>query len=653
MANERELKLKITGDSSAAEKAVKRLETALAKAQAELEKAAVDAAKADDKIEDVGDAAEKAADKVDDLGDEAKGTGDELSGIGGRVGDLLSDQLGVAGDAAEKLGIDLEKVGPAGQAAAAGVGAAVALVASGVQEFRQLTGEVKQYQAAARVSAEEGSRLNAVFKQFGVEADDGIDVLKTLAEEAGDAPEKFKQFNVEIARTSTGAVDMTATLANVADRFSQMRDPAQRAAMGAALFGDAWLRIAPILDRGGANLRQMLSAVDNSAIVTEKGIRQAEEYDRSLAQLSQQFKKVQIEVGREALPELIESMQNLTATLNAVNDAADKVGGIGRLKNVFDTVTSPIEQARRATDHIADVWRRTTADGDELSTMVTDVAVKFGELAVKAAPAGAATQALADAEKAAAAEAAELQRRQDDMARSSRDAMSAIDAQRDSLQELTSVIFSMAGTDLAVEQANVALGESMDRLVEKQTAVTDAVNQYGQDSPQATTAVRDYEKGLLDTRGAADRLAQAQVEQARQQATAAGQTLTDAEAIAIYKGSIENTRDATNDPALWSGLDTMASKIGANADAAAAARDRINEATEAAANLAAQAFGERAASIARGIIARSPSAGFSQQRSDGAQTASVTNNVTVQAQTNANPWDIAAQVDWALRTGGR
>jgi len=657
VANERELKLKITGDSSAAEKAVKRLETALAKAQAELEKAAADAAKSDEKVEDLGDAATKAGREVDDLGDQAadtgrkvKGLGDdiepttkELDGLGWKAGDLAKDQLGPLGDVADKAGIDIEKLQPSVLAAGAGFALLGQQLAAGIEKWGQYTHEVRQYSDAANIGTEEASRFASVFKQFGVEADDGIDALKTLAEEAGDAPEKFAKYGIEITRAKDGSVDLSKTLQAVAERFRQTQDPTQRAAMGAALFGDNWLRIAPILERGSDGIADLLANVDESAIVTSKAMRQQREFEQATRELKTTWDELSMAMARDAIPRLTQMAKDLSTVTEATQGFTGGVFGLSDAMNLFNPIAMGYDERLKRADEAA---RDAAWSAEDMGSKVAQAALKAGDAANKAAD-------LAAAEQAAAAEAAELQRRQDDMARSSRDAMSAIDAQRDSLQELTSVIFSMAGTDLAVEQANVALGESMDRLVEKQTAVTDAVNQYGQDSPQATTAVRDYEKGLLDTRGAADRLAQAQVEQARQQATAAGQTLTDAEAIAIYKGSIENTRDATNDPALWSGLDTMASKIGANADAAAAARDRINEATEAAANLAAQAFGERAASIARGIIARSPSAGFSQQRSDGAQTASVTNNVTVQAQTNANPWDIAAQVDWALRTGGR
>ena len=256
------------------------------------------------------------------------------------------------------------------------------------------------------------------------------------------------------------------------------------------------------------------------------------------------------------------------------------------------------------------------------------------------------------AQAAAERKADDLRQRQEDLTQASKDAAKAIDEQRQKLSDLNDLALSINGSDLALERANAGLGESMDTLAEKQKAVTDAVNAYGEDSPEAAAAARDYDKALIDSKGSADNLAKAEVERARKQAEIAGQTLTDAQAVDIYSGSIGRTRDVTNDPNLAAGLDGMAKRTGAVADAAAVAKQKLDEANQAAANLAAQAFGERAADIAKAIINKAP--GFNQQRAEPATAGtSVTNNVTVNASTPANPWSIAQDVDWALRTAGR
>ena len=144
----------------------------------------------------------------------------------------------------------------------------------------EYTAEVRQYSTAANIGTEEASRFASVFKQFGLETDDGIDALKTLAEEAGDAP-KFKQYGIEIVRAKDGGVDLSKTLQTVADRFRQTQDPTQRAAMGAALFGDNWLRIAPILERSSDRIAGCSPTSTESAIVTSKAMRQQREFEQA------------------------------------------------------------------------------------------------------------------------------------------------------------------------------------------------------------------------------------------------------------------------------------------------------------------------------------------------------------------------------------
>ncbi|MGE3292472.1 MAG: hypothetical protein AB7O95_13925 [Geminicoccaceae bacterium] len=605
------------------------MEDALAKAEKALAEAKSEADKADGKVEDLGESATKAARKVDDLGDESKQTGSEVKSFGDIVGDTAKDRLGPLGDVADKAGIDLGKIPPvalAGGAALVGLGTAIA---GGIEKIDALVTSTRQYKDAANLSWEEASRLGGAFHDMGVEAEDGADVLKTLAEEAGDAPEKFAEFGVEIARTKDGAVDMTETLKNVAARFQATADPTRRAAMGAALFGDTWLRIAPMLERGSAGVQALIDGVDESRIVTKETADSHAEYKKAMRELGDAVGDLQVALATKLLPELAESASGLAKLVNWANKADEKLIEMGQID--------------RSVHH--------------LSQTLLVQAEAMGKVALAAGPAALEAQRLAEVEEAAAAQAEILKRRHEDLAKSSEDAARALDEQRKSLSDLNNLAMSINSSDLALEQANVALGESMDTLAEKQDAVTDAINEFGQDSPEAAKAVRDYEKSLLDTRGSADNLARAEVERAKKQAEIAGQTLTDAEAVDIYKASIERTRDTTNDPNLAAGLDNMARRTGAVADAADVAARKLDAAEAAARRLAAVTAGVGTTSggsivgsadrLERTITRQSTAAAP-------AAAAPVTNNtINVQAQTNANPWDIAAQVDWALRTGGR
>ncbi len=140
---------------------------------------------------------------------------------------------------------------------------------------------------------------------------------------------------------------------------------------------------------------------------------------------------------------------------------------------------------------------------------------------------------------------------------------------------------------------------------------------------------------------------------ARETATAAGQSFTAEQANIVYRDALNKVRDASNDPNLKSGLGGLIGLVDDTARAAGDAETKLDAAEAAARRLAAVAAGIGTTTNGAIVGSADRMERAITRQSSGPAAPSVTNNVTVQAQTNANPWDIAAQVDWALRTGGR
>lgn len=626
MANERELKLKLTGDASQAEKAVARLEAALKKAETELAKAK--------------ETTEKVDDSVDKLGGKSEHTGGKLSGLGDIVGNVAGDRLGPLGDAADELGVDLQKIDPAVAGAGAALVGMTAFAAGGVTKFTELTDSVRAFHDASGVGWEDSSRLVAVSDDLGIAADAAASSMGRLAKniDAG----KLEEYGIQVVRAKDGTVDMAATLGNVADAMNRTTDPTKRAAMGTALFGKSWAELMPLLEQGSSGIAVAMAGVSDAQIVTEENADAVREWQMALDDVQDAISDLQMTIGKEMLPRLTTLAKDFSWVSDKVSGLTDGMFGLSDVMSVFNPVLGAVDAQTKLM----------AENAGKAAWSMKNVGDSMGDAAAKGAIAAAANEKLAEAQAAAERKADDLRQRQEDLTQASKDAAKAIDEQRQKLSDLNDLALSINGSDLALERANAGLGESMDTLAEKQKAVTDAVNAYGEDSPEAAAAARDYDKALIDSKGSADNLAKAEVERARKQAEIAGQTLTDAQAVDIYSGSIGRTRDVTNDPNLAAGLDGMAKRTGAVADAAAVAKQKLDEANQAAANLAAQAFGERAADIAKAIINKAP--GFNQQRAEPATAGtSVTNNVTVNASTPANPWSIAQDVDWALRTAGR
>lgn len=542
----------------------------------------VDAAGARAGAQDTEQSAGRIAGAFEGLKGKAAGFRDAVGGLGDKVSGLAREHLGPFGDAADKLGVDLENVSGALPVVGAAVAGVTAFIAGGVAKWQELTAEVKAYTAAAGLGAEEASRFNAVFKQFGVEAEDGVDVLKTLAEEAGDAPEKFAQYGVEIAKATDGTVDMAATLGNVADRFQAMRDPTERAAMGAALFGDAWVKIAPILERGGDELDQLLAGVKGSALVTDEGIRQAEDYQRSMAELSQQFESLQIAAAKQAIPALVDGMKDLAGALEALNGIEERFGAISAAMDGMSLAFNPLKAGWDRLHEGGAAWGEyfdTIENGRTRLENVTGAALSAARAQQDQA---AAAEQQADKQRIANEEAREAAQRQKDLEKALDDATAAY-------QRSQQAITDSFNAELAYERQTTTTKDAVDRLTEASDALTTATETVGLESDDGRAAQGDYAAALDAAKGSVLGQAEAAVTLAGKQAEVHGTTLGAAEANTIYRSELEKARDATGDPNLAAYLDGLIGRMGSVEGAAWGASGALREVAAAARDAAIEA----------------------------------------------------------------
>jgi len=533
---------------------------------------------------DAGEAVDKLGKASDEAGEKVKKAGEKADEAGRKMGDTFArnkaDQhLGTLGEAVDDLGIDLDNVDTKLLAAGAGLAALGQVVVGGVQQWGEYTAQVRQYADAAGTSTEEASRFAEVFRQFGIEADDGIDALKTLGEEAGDAPEKFKQYNVEIVRAKDGSIDLAATMSNVAERFRTMRDPAERAAMGAALFGDNWLRIAPLLEKGKVGLDELLKSVDKSRIVTAEADKQQREFEQAMRQLQGTIQSLQLTIGREAIPKLTMLAKDLNTVSGAVENLSGDQAGLNDFLSQFNPISS-IYSAR---------MRDQRDKAEEAAKSVKGMSTAVAASGVEAGAAGVKQLELANAEQQAADKADLLKRRHEDVARAAQDAAKATETQRQQLEQLRGLVETVAGTELGYQRAVMATADAQATLAEKQKAVTDAVNSYGDASPEAKAATDDYAKSLLDAQSAADSQAKAEVERAKQVALASGQTFTAEQANIVYRDALVKVRDAANDEGLKGGLSSLIGLVDDTAASAGNAEAKLLAAAAAASRLALEA----------------------------------------------------------------
>lgn len=624
---------------------------------------------------------EKAVDKADDtlgkLGGGAEKAGGKLSGLGGKAGGLAKDHLGPLGDAADMAGVGLDGVGSGALVAGAAVAGLATFVAGGVTKLGEMTDEVRKFKDSSGATWEESSRMVAVFDDLGVSAETGAAAMGRLAKnvDAG----KFAEFGIEVVRANDGTVDMVATLGNAADAMNDTTDPAKRAAMGTALFGKSWAELMPVLQQGSGGIREAMDGVADYQIVTAESAAEQREMSLAVDDLQDAISGLQMALASDLIPQLTKMASEGAGLVNMVNDLTDKVGGLGTVLKVIDwgnpvTLTKALFQdAKGRYDEL-----RGTVDGAKTAT--GELGKTIGAAGVAAATAEKPTFDFAAAEREAGEAGRILTARQKDAAAAVKEMGDQAKIQEDKVRSLRDLTLSIAGTQLAYEAAQRSSTAAAIELATKTEELRVARQTYGEQSPQAVEAQLAYEGALGGTKEAADKLALATVEQARQQAIAAGQTFTAEQGNIVYRDSLVKIRDASTDPAFVDGMNGLIGLVDDTAGSAGEAARKFYELEAAASRAALVAAGvvsstgqlltsadaaERAVSgramggPASGVVTvgeRGPEQVILPEGSrvvPNHASMSAGGGVTVNVQTGADPWAIAREVDWVMRTAGR
>jgi hypothetical protein len=449
-----------------------------------------------------------------------------------------------------------------GGVAALGTGMAV-MVVQGVQKLGALTDSVRQYKDAADLSWESASRINAVFSELGVDADDGIDVIKTMTEEISLAPDKFERYGVAIARTADGNVDALATFANLSDRFAEIEDPARRAALGSEIFGDTWLKVAPVLSKGGAEIRRMSDAVEDHQIVTEESAKRQRELTEALSDLGREWDGLQMTLAKSALPEIVRTMRDAADTVDIVTD------GIYGFQNAIERIpgsklgaelSKGLVPGLKFRDLLGDIreWRKQDQEAADKQASATAGAAKATDYAAKAQAEHNDELIITEARLNDAASAAntltgryEANRRETERLRTEQQ---KLEQQLDKVYESA---LATTNADLAYERQQRSTAEASQVLQQKQADLEYAVRTYGAGSQQAKDATHEYEGALSTAKGEMLNSAGAAVELARKQAEARGETLGAKDANDLMIVKLGELRDATGDPALKQYIDAV------------------------------------------------------------------------------------------------
>lgn len=399
-----------------------------------------------------------------------------------------------------KLGIQSSNTAALMQAglAAAAATAGYAMLRFGKEAVTatvDLADSVRGISQATGMTAEQSSRLVAVFDDYGIKSESASKALAKFGRTLFDSGSTLEQYGIKIAKNRDGQIDVEKSLLRVADAYANLTDPAAKAALVNDAFGKTGRELIPVLEQGRQGIMDLYAAVPNAQILSSKDLANAREYQLAIDNLNDVMLELQVTLGTELLPILSE----------AANDFAGLARTIGRLggaevplfnKSVFSLIGSLLDM------------------GNPLMQVVNgleSVGHFFGIGGDNADKNTDATKRNRDAQyDAALAE----ERRAD-----------SIKQQNDEMQKSIDLIYKRINADLGVEGAQINLQETIAKT-EKVLADSKSTD-------------LEKQKAVLDSKTAIDRLIDSIRAQAVASGDASGNVKSQIDTLNFLKGTLD------------------------------------------------------------------------------------------------------------------
>jgi hypothetical protein len=209
---------------------------------------------------------------------------------------------------------------------------------------RALNTNVEELQAYREAAAD----VNVTHQKL----DDGLqELFKTMVKAEGgnkDAVAAFKGLNVELRNSDEQAKTTTAVMGEVIDQIRRIPDPLRQAQYGAAIFGDQWQSVAPILNAGSEGLQRLTGEIlaTGDALSTKE----IQELERVNSELERMKDALAVDVS-QTVARNSEALLYMAERLYAVGHAAvyaiDKVATFLAMGATGPGGSNAVDQNRR------------------------------------------------------------------------------------------------------------------------------------------------------------------------------------------------------------------------------------------------------------------------------------------------------------------
>jgi len=307
-------------------------------------------------------------------------------------------------------------------ATAFALGAGTALVgfaAKSIVAFENLGLEVEKLTTATGLSAEAASRLIEVAGDIGISSDTLATGIGKMEKTLGANADAFHNLGIETKFAKDGTVDANGTFLEAVARINAIKDPVEKAAAGAKVFGKGWQAMSELIAQGGPQLEANLAAVDNAKIFDDKKVQDAKNLRKAFDDIADAGENVALQVGGALAPAMVNASKSVINFIEKVEAAEKKthflstaievLGGssdnvVGNLPENFNDLIPRIEAAGLS---VAD-WNEKLilgkADSVDLTNALVDAEKALGIISPATAEqtkaqkdANAVTQAAADA----------------------------------------------------------------------------------------------------------------------------------------------------------------------------------------------------------------------------------------------------------------
>jgi hypothetical protein len=150
-------------------------------------------------------------------------------------------------------------------------------------------------------------------------------IVEAAAKPTSDAANAFRALGVSVKDSNGNLKSSDAVLADVAEKFSGLKDGAGKTAVAMALFGRSGADLIPLLNGGRDGLKEMNEeAAAFGAIVSTKAAKEAEVFNDNITRLGYAIKGILVQSVSAVLPTLVEMSNRMVET--AKNSGILEVG---------------------------------------------------------------------------------------------------------------------------------------------------------------------------------------------------------------------------------------------------------------------------------------------------------------------------------------